>query len=208
MDEGRSVGQHGQCGALGPGKVVGAAAVVPPGCRLEPHDVAAERGVAGVQGEDFIFAAIGVQPQSQNHFDQFFGNGARLVAAAQADDLHRERAGAATYFAAQDVEADGPENGQRIDARMIPEPLVFKGDDGPGEFFGNRIGSGEAPLAVRSDPGAHQLSVAALQDGTDRIVEQLSRLECQNEANQACEQGKKQQKSLPILQTISYICII
>ena len=91
---------------------------------------------------------------------------------------------------------------------MIPEALVFEGDDGPGEFFGNRVGSGKAPLAVRGDPGAHQLPVAALQDGADRVVEQLPRLERQNETGQACEQDKKQQKILPILQTNSYICII
>ena len=208
MDEGRGVGQHGQGGAFRPGKVVGAASVIAPGRGLKPHDVAAERRVAGIQGEDLVFAAIGVQPQGQRHFNQFFGDGTRLVAAAQADDLHGERAGTAADFAALDVEAQGADDGQRVDARMVPEALVLERDDGLGEFFGNRIGSGEAPLAVGCDAGAQQLPVAALQDGADGVVEQASGLERQQDARQARERGQKQQKILPFIQTISYICII
>ena len=91
---------------------------------------------------------------------------------------------------------------------MIPEALVLERDDGFGEFFGNRIGSREAPLAVGCDAGAQQLPVAALQDGADWVIEQPSGLERQQDARQARERGQKQQKILPFIQTISYICII
>ena len=91
---------------------------------------------------------------------------------------------------------------------MVPESFVLKGNDASGEFFGDGIRSRESPLAVGGDAGAHQLPFPALQNGADRVVEQVSRPEQPRDECQAGQKEKKQQKILSIVHANAYICII
>ena len=185
MDKGRGVGQHGQRGAFRPGKFVGRPAEIAPGGGFKADHVAAERRVGGVQRQDLVFAAVGFQPQGQGHFEQFLPDGAGLATAAQADDLHGQGAGAAAHLAFAGVQAKGPGYGKRVDAGMMAESFVFKGDDATREFLGHAVGSRKTPLAVGGDAGPQQPSVPALQHGAHGVVEQVSRTQ---EQGYQCEE--------------------
>ena len=79
---------------------------------------------------------------------------------------------------------------------MMPEALVFKGDDGPGELFGDGICGREAPLPVGGDAGAQQAAVAALEHGADRVVEQLARAARPHQEDKQERYAQQEQKIL------------
>ena len=141
--------------------------------------------MGGVQRQDLVFASVGFQPQGQGHFEQFLPDGAGLATAAQADDLHGQGAGAAAHLAFAGVQAKGPGYGKRVDAGMMAESFVFKGDDATREFLGHAVRSRKTPLAVGGDAGPQQPSVPALQHGAHGVVEQVSRTQ---EQGYQCEE--------------------
>ena len=97
MDQGRGVRQDRQHGAFRPGKFICGTAEIAPGRSIQSHDIASEGRVGRIQAEDLILGTAPLQPCRQHHLPELLGQGAGLVGAAQAYDLHRQRAGAADH---------------------------------------------------------------------------------------------------------------
>ena len=169
MDAGGRVRKHGQGGGFAPGQFVGGAPEIAPGRCFQPDDIPTERGMGGIQGEDFIFAAARLQAGCLDGFDGFLPKGP-FLAARQADDLHGQRAAAAGDVSRLDIPDQGPSDGYRIDAGVPSEIPVFKLDEGRGEFLRNRVPGRKPPLSVRRDPGPEQIAVPVLDDGGIRNV--------------------------------------
>jgi hypothetical protein len=71
VDERRAVRQHCEGAGLGPRELPRIAAEVAPRRRLEPDDVAAERSMPRVKGEDLLLAVLQLQSQRERDLDQF-----------------------------------------------------------------------------------------------------------------------------------------
>ena len=129
--------------------------------RSSPIHIAAEGGVGGVQGEYLLLAAFEFQPGRQHRLDDLFPEGPRFPAAAQADRLHRKRAGAAGHPSRSEVLPHGAAERQRIDPEMAVETFVLVSSNSDTEFVRHAVRREKAPLSVGSDLGRHQTAVAA-----------------------------------------------
>ncbi len=165
------VGQHGQEGGFRPAQVVRGPAEIEPRGGVQADDVAAERGVGGEERQDGALRAPRLEPQGQDRFPGLFDVGPRPVFAGQAHHLHGDGAAAAADPAGPQVLARGPGQGQRIDARMDEEALVFEADQGLVEPLRHSLAGREAPLAVRRRPGAEEPPLGAEEHRGNGIVE-------------------------------------
>ena len=166
MDGGRRVGQDGEGGGFGPGKLIGGAPEVAPGGRFQPHDITPERSVGGVQGQDFILGAAEFQPGGQDGLHELLPE-RPLPVPGQADHLHRQCTAAAHDVPGAQVVCEGADERHRIHARMPPEMPVLELDERRGEPVGHGVTRRETPLLVPRDAGAQQLAVPV---GDDRRV--------------------------------------
>ena len=171
MDERGRVRQYGEHGALAPREAAGAAAEIVPCGALQSDHIAAEGGVGGVQGEYLLLAAFEFQPGRQHRLDDLFPEGPRFPAAAQADRLHRKRAGAAGHPSRSEVLPHGAAERQRIDPEMAVETFVLVSSNSDTEFVRHAVRREKAPLSVGSDLGRHQTAVAAPDGRGERLVE-------------------------------------
>ena len=89
MDERGAIRKHRERGGLGPRKLIGSSAEVTPRSRLEPDDVPAERRVACVKREDFVFRELELEPEREHGFDDFFTITPLAVAAGESDNSTR-----------------------------------------------------------------------------------------------------------------------
>ena len=175
VDQRRRVGQHGEQGAFGPRKVPRAAAEIVPRSALQPHDIAAEGRMGGIQGQGLLLTAPHFEPQRQHRFDELFAKGPGLPAAAQTDGLHRERAGAALDPPRREVLPHGARQRQRIDSEMTVETLVLVGRDCGAELPGHAVRRKEPPLPVGGDLRRKKPPVAAPHRRGERLVEERPR---------------------------------
>ena len=166
MNGGRRVGQDGEGGGFGPGKLCGGAPEVAPGRRFQPHHIASERSMGRVQGQDLILGAAEFQPGGQEGFHHLLPY-CPLPVPGQADYLHGQRTAAAHDVSGAQVIRGGTEQRHRVHARMPPEMPVFELDERRGEPFGHGVTRRETPLLVPRDAGAQQFPVPV---GDDRRI--------------------------------------
>ena len=195
MDGRGSVGENGERGGFRPGQFVGRPAEIPPGGSIQAHDVSPERGVGGVQGQDFILGQTGLQPGGQDGFHPFLPK-RPFLSPGHPDYLHRDRTAPAHDMPLVDVAPERPDERQGIHARMPPEMPVFELDEGCGVSLGNGIAGREPPLSVRRDAGPQEFAVAV---GDDRRVGRTPEEVPRQAAEPACEKDleKNQCNGLP-----------
>ena len=174
MNGGRGIGQDSQGSGFGPGKIFRRNPEVAPCGSVQPHDVAPERGVRGIEGQDAFFGVAALQTGSQNRLDGFLPQGP-FTLTGQADDLHGQGTAAAGHVAAAEVVFDGPADGQGIYPRMPAEMSVFELDKGRCIPGWNLPAGRETPLAVIGRPGAQENAATVRNDrGVGKPAEEVA----------------------------------
>ena len=172
---GGGVGQHRQGGGFAPGQFVGRPAEIAPGSRFNPHHIAAERGMGGIQGQDLPFGTAGFQARGQHSFYQFLPQGAFFLA-GQTDDLHGEGTAAAHHVAAPQIVHRRPHQCGRVYTRVPPELPVLELHQGRGKAVRHRIAGRETPLLVGRNARPQQFALGTFHHrGVGRPREQIAR---------------------------------
>ena len=205
MDGGRRVGEDGQGGGFGPGEFRGRAPEIAPGGRFQPHDIAAERGMGGIQGQDFILGAAEFQPGGQDGFHHLLPN-RPLPVPGQADDLHRQRTAAAHDVPRAQVVHGGADQRDRIHARVPPEMPVLELDEGGRKPVRDGVAGREPPLLVLRDAGAQQFTVPV---GDDRRIGRTLKKVLRQAEQPACQKDleKNQECSLPAAHRVTAVVL-
>ena len=174
MNGGRGIGQDSQGSGFGPGKIFRRNPEVAPCGSVQPHDVAPERGVRGIEGQDAFFGVPALQAGGQNRLDDFLPQ-RPFTLTGQADDLHGQGTAAAGHVAAAEVVFDGPADGQGIYPRMPAEMPVFELDKGRGIPGWNLLSGRETPLPVIGRPRAQEHAATVRNDrGVGKPAEEVA----------------------------------
>ena len=158
---GRRVGQHGQRGGLGPGKLRCRPAEIAPGRGFQPHHIAAEGRMGGVQSQNLPLGIAQFQPRGLHGFNHFLPDGTFFLP-GQTNHLHGDGTAAAHHVAAFSVGDGRTHQRPRIHAGMPPEMPVLELHQRCGKARGHGVARRETPLFIGRNPRPQQLSFRAL----------------------------------------------
>jgi hypothetical protein len=171
IERARPLGQAGQEGGLGRGKVLRGRVEVGAAGRLRPLELIPVRRDVQVQGEDLALRELVLHAQGEQRFAQLARRGA-IAVDEHLDRLLRERRSAFDHPARADVVPEGAGQGEGVDPRVVEEARVLRGQGGPHERVREPVGrEATAALAFGGERLAQGLAVARHDLGRRLLVQ-------------------------------------
>ena len=203
------LGQHGEEGGLGQGQLVERLVEVGCGSGGDAVGLLAEVDFVEIELEDVFLAHALVDAQGEDQFLDLAGDADLVAEEHVLGDLLRDGRGADRTAAAtvvQDVVESGAGDGQRVNATMGPELLIFGGDKGLLDHVGDRADRHE-DAAFGGELG-EQAVIAGIDAAHDfglvgaEAVERgqfggiaLIGVPCESASSEAAEQAEQQEQA-------------